>query len=133
MSVRARHRLYCQLRLLRLLGALPDAAATQPFERACVARALEIERDLKQARWAGSVGPVLHHKVGGVALQETGCRAWCIAEEQYCCMSPLLLWLFLRLSLLLGTSIAAASTQPSVGGLSAMCCCQGWMNLSEHR
>ena len=43
-----RHQLLCQLRLLRLLGALPPGAVLSAEERACVAAALEIERNLRQ-------------------------------------------------------------------------------------
>lgn len=50
MSDEERHQLLCQLRLLRALGALPAAADLSPEERACVAAALEIERDLQQQR-----------------------------------------------------------------------------------
>ena len=50
MSDDERHQLLCQLRLLRLLRALPAGAELSPEERACVAAALEIERDLRQQR-----------------------------------------------------------------------------------
>lgn len=50
MSDDERHQLLCQLRLLRLLRALPAGAELSPEERACVAAALEIERDLCQQR-----------------------------------------------------------------------------------
>ena len=43
-----RHQLLCQLRLQRLLGALPPGGALSAEERACVAAALEIERNLRQ-------------------------------------------------------------------------------------
>lgn len=43
-----RHQLLCQLRLQRLLGALPPGAVLSAEERACVAAALEIERNLRQ-------------------------------------------------------------------------------------
>ena len=46
------YQLYCLLRLLRLLRALPQADSLSDTERSCVARALELELDLKQA-WCG--------------------------------------------------------------------------------
>jgi hypothetical protein len=44
------HQLYCQLRLLRLLGALPAAASLEAADLSRLARAVEIEGELKQAR-----------------------------------------------------------------------------------
>ena len=71
MSNEERHQLLCQLRLLRLLGAMPAGIELSPEERACVAAALEPERDLRQQQeqannlegglgWAGVVGRPLH-------------------------------------------------------------------------
>jgi len=50
MNDEERHQLLCQLRLMRMLGALPAGTELSPEERACVAAALEPERDLRQQR-----------------------------------------------------------------------------------
>ena len=50
LTPKEQHQLYCQLRLLRLLGALPPAASLEAADLSRIARALEIEGELKQAR-----------------------------------------------------------------------------------
>ncbi len=53
LSERDRHRLTCQLRLLRLLGGLPaDGACLSEADKSCITRAAEgVERELLQLRW----------------------------------------------------------------------------------
>ncbi|EFN56416.1 hypothetical protein CHLNCDRAFT_145007 [Chlorella variabilis] len=72
------YQLYCLLRLLRLLRALPQADSLSDTERSCVARALELELDLKQAceqannleGWRGSVKDGLRERFEESAVVE---------------------------------------------------------------
>ncbi|KAL4448277.1 hypothetical protein ABPG75_005496 [Micractinium tetrahymenae] len=76
LSERDRHRLYCQLRLLRLLGDLPEGGGGVPHtDKSCISRAAEaLERELRQLSeqannlegWRRADGP----NASGLSLRE---------------------------------------------------------------